>query len=751
MGANRSEWRSRLWVSAIVCWVMAVLLLPPGVAGADVFHMPASQTSLEFVTVGNPGNPGELSNPKVVDAYEDEELGLDRICGGVGYTYQIGKYEVTNAQYCQFLNAVATSDDPHGLYNAEMGRTTYKEGSGITRSFVMTGRKYSLMPGRANKPVKFVSFWDACRFANWLHNGQGHGDTETGAYTLTDEGIANNTVTRNVGWRFAVTSEDEWYKAAYHKNDGPTGNYWDYPTGSDTPPTSEAPPGTDMVNGSANWHNTWQAWSEEETDVGAYTAKPSTSPYGTFDQGGNAWEWNETSSTEDGYGTRGLRGGEASSDPGDNAPGISGLHAMLHLRVPAAGEHDDVGFRVVKSADQGVVFEDDFSDGVADGWNEIQGTWTVSNGEYVGLVGGYDDTLLTVTGMPSWSSYTIDARIMPDFAASLNDFGLVFYAQDANEYLRFTLGGEGTPPLPRVTHDVAFESVGELATVVSRPAVVNDRWYDVKLILSQDNVSAYVDRQLVVCASGLPCTQGFFGLIADDPVVRFDDLLVTIGSSVFFPDYMPLDPHEHGIKIFAWTYGRMGEYTSTVGDNETVPYGSGPISGVTITNHSDWNTLIVSNDGTCVRFLGSGEWYASTDTSLSDHPAAWAFASLCDGMIIDQGEWYFVKRDLSNRESADNQMLLIDIQDVTVPQGHHVDAVVIWYLDTEFAFAPIDFHGKESQLGLELPSGADTAGYAVTAFEVYALQTGLIAQGDIDAATGSLNDLAELREIVHAP
>ena len=50
-------------------------------------------------------------------------------------------------------------------------------------------------------PVNFVSFYDALRFANWLNNGQGNGDTETGAYTLLG-GTAtpsNATVTRNAG------------------------------------------------------------------------------------------------------------------------------------------------------------------------------------------------------------------------------------------------------------------------------------------------------------------------------------------------------------------------------------------------------------------------------------------------------------------------------------------------------------------------------------------------------------------------
>ena len=134
---------------------------------------------------------------------------------------------------------------------------------------------------------------------------------------------------------------------------------------------------------------------------------------------------------------------------------------------------------------------------------------------------------------------------------------------------------------------------------------------------------------------------------------------------------------------------------SAIGGSETVPYTSGSLSGVTITNHSDWGTAIVSNDGVCVRLLGGGEWYVSTDSSLSAHPAGYVLAALTDGMIIDQGEHYIVDTDLSNWERVDDGMLLISVQDVTVPQGYHADAVVVWYLHTAFSFSPVDFHGRE--------------------------------------------------------
>jgi hypothetical protein len=54
---------------------------------------------------------------------------------------------------------------------------------GITRSGSSGSFTYNAKPGREDMPVNFVSFYDALRFANWLHDGQGAGDTETGTYT----------------------------------------------------------------------------------------------------------------------------------------------------------------------------------------------------------------------------------------------------------------------------------------------------------------------------------------------------------------------------------------------------------------------------------------------------------------------------------------------------------------------------------------------------------------------------------------
>lgn len=250
-------------------------LLAPSVA--VLLALPASAVTLEWVPVGDPGN-----------APDDAANCLYDGCGAVPYEYRIAKHEVTNAQYVEFLNAKAATD-PHGLFSPLMQS---EEHGGITRSGDPGSYIYAPKPGFANKPVNYVTFYDALRFVNWLGNGQGGADTETGAYTITVQGIDDNTIVRNPGADLVIPTENEWYKAAFF--DGI--RYFDYPAGSDAPIDCAAP--TAAPN-SANCEE--QAGGA--TDVGSYPGSPS--PYGTLDQGGNHYEMNET--IQDAF--RGLRGG----------------------------------------------------------------------------------------------------------------------------------------------------------------------------------------------------------------------------------------------------------------------------------------------------------------------------------------------------------------------------------------------------------------------------------------------------------
>ncbi len=125
--------------------VLAVLCL-------FVFCSFAQAVTIDWVTVGNPGNA-------------NDNTGL----GSVSKEYRIGMYEITAGQYTEFLNAVAATDT-YGLYITYMWSESH--GCKIERAGNIGTYTYSVAPDWANRPVNFVSWYDALRFCNWLHNGQ---------------------------------------------------------------------------------------------------------------------------------------------------------------------------------------------------------------------------------------------------------------------------------------------------------------------------------------------------------------------------------------------------------------------------------------------------------------------------------------------------------------------------------------------------------------------------------------------------
>jgi formylglycine-generating enzyme required for sulfatase activity len=272
-----------------------VICASSGVSVAPAWAAPP--VVIETVTIGNPGNAGD----------PQEYQGT---FGAVDHVYAIGKYEVTAGQYAAFLNAVGATD-PYALYDARMW--THAEGCKIARTGSPGSYAYSVAPDWANRPVNFVSWGDAARFANWLHNGQPTGvpslsTTEDGSYFLdgmmADHELEN--VVRKPGATWVIPTENEWYKAAYHKNDGVTGNYWNYPTGANNAVSN------DLIDPDPGNNATFRGSSGDftigppyyRTEVGAH--ENSASAYGTFDQGGNVQEFNETVPEWD---IRGIRGG----------------------------------------------------------------------------------------------------------------------------------------------------------------------------------------------------------------------------------------------------------------------------------------------------------------------------------------------------------------------------------------------------------------------------------------------------------
>lgn len=309
---------------ALVAWAAT--------AHADVFSMPGGLTSLEWATVSDVGNTGQLSGGGAGG------IGPDRVCGAVSYAYQIGKFEVTSGQYVEFLNAVAQSDT-YGLYDPQMWTASF--GCRIERGGVDGSYTYSVAADWANRPVNFVNWGDAARFVNWLTNGQPVGaqnlaTTEDGSYLLEGAMTAAELIgiKREPDARYVIPDEDEWYKAAYHRPSEP-GTYYPYATASFFTPSN------DLINpdpgNNANFYDAGYTIQDPywRTEVGEF--ENSASAYGTFDQAGNVAEWTEAILFDS---WREIRGGS-------NFYGVDYLAANCRVAGSPDLGLNTTGFRVV--------------------------------------------------------------------------------------------------------------------------------------------------------------------------------------------------------------------------------------------------------------------------------------------------------------------------------------------------------------------------------------------------------------------
>jgi formylglycine-generating enzyme len=321
---------SRISLKALALGLACLVAAPAG----------AAQITYDMVTVGDPRNANDTGGSGI---------------GAVAYSYQIGKYDVTIGQYAAFLNAVAATDT-YSLYNSSMG----SNGNilGIQQNGSSGNYTYSVI-GSANRPITYVSWFDAARFANWMTNGQGSGSTETGAYTLNGA-TSGDAVAANPGAAFRLPTENEWYKAAYYSPnyvspyDGPnlggpsvpgTPGYYDFATQSDMAPGNQIGSAVNQANyvTGAGYSVTQSASYDSNqnylTDVGAFSG--SGSFYGTFDQTGNVYQWNDLDGSAGSR--RGLRGGSWNeSVPSD----LSSFNS--YLSVPS-NENDGLGFRLASS------------------------------------------------------------------------------------------------------------------------------------------------------------------------------------------------------------------------------------------------------------------------------------------------------------------------------------------------------------------------------------------------------------------
>lgn len=242
------------------------------------------RSGVDFVRVGAPGNaPWTGSAPF---PYTNDTFGR----GGVAYEYNIGRFEVTTAEWTRFFNAAldrAPGDAiPWVLAPNYWGATS-------TSPTTPGGRRWAVPAGNEMRPVGNISWYTAAVYCNWLHNNKSTDRSAflSGAYDVSVFGGLDRFVpiTHAANAAYWIPTWDEWLKAAHYdpNRNGPgQGGYWMYSNGTDSPVTA-GPPGTGQAN--YGWRDGTN--SQFLVSLGAY---PQTlSPWGLLDAAGGTSEWTE--------------------------------------------------------------------------------------------------------------------------------------------------------------------------------------------------------------------------------------------------------------------------------------------------------------------------------------------------------------------------------------------------------------------------------------------------------------------------
>ncbi|MBY0312312.1 MAG: formylglycine-generating enzyme family protein [Phycisphaerales bacterium] len=269
---------------------IAQLNLPPAPRGVEV----TTSFGIEFSTVSSRSNRPWIGGPN------DYLSGR----GVVPYDYRIARTEITTAQWMEFVNAFSEFGDPH-----RFEQVAFAGFWGAPGPFGVELNPF--IPNAANMPVIGVSWRNAARYCNWLHNGKQNtlAALESGAYDTSTFGRdadrqVTDQVTRSPGARFWIPSFDEWMKAAYYdpaRFGANADGWWQYPNSTDTPLISGIPGigqtsgGIDAVTFNAN-----------PVALAAYSDQ--MSPWGLLDASGGGADMTEEVLFSDFFFARGTGG-----------------------------------------------------------------------------------------------------------------------------------------------------------------------------------------------------------------------------------------------------------------------------------------------------------------------------------------------------------------------------------------------------------------------------------------------------------
>jgi hypothetical protein len=231
--------------------------------------------------------------------------------------------------------------------------------------------------------------------------------------------------------------------------------------------------------------------------------------------------------------------------------------------------------------------------------------------------------------------------------------------------------------------------------------------------------------------------------ITDDPLVQVS-LEKKTAKDCWFSDYFPFIPEQYGIRTFETTIGTPGQFTSEIIGTELIPYVTGALLG-TIFKLEDGYELFYTEKKYIYWLKADDKAIFSSDCELASYPSGCIIGKINDGMnIVLNSPFYLVYEDYCREISDDISYFLVHIQDVKINGKRYNNALVLWTFSDIEPFIPLDFYGKDQEIGLRLPTDVEANYRAVNRFLILGFKQGLIASGRFFTETGEIMKFSEL-------
>jgi len=257
--------------------------------------------------------------------------------------YYMGKFEVTNAEYVEFLN-----EEGNQIEGDYVGTpVTWIDMSGAATHLGIEGSfpNFTVKSGYESRPVVYVSWWGAVAYCNWLSERYGfdkcYGDHSADGLSRWGTNGANYHPENN-GYRLAT--EAEWEYACRGGDENLANFYSTYYWGN----SLDATIGINKCWYGYSWGGTCTTGNHTNIGYGG------SHPQDLYDMSGNVWEWCGDWSGDYPSGTytdpigsltgsyRVLRGGSYYSDA------LRCRSANRNFIIPGYRD-DDLGFRLVRT------------------------------------------------------------------------------------------------------------------------------------------------------------------------------------------------------------------------------------------------------------------------------------------------------------------------------------------------------------------------------------------------------------------